>query len=655
MNNQTQTVTTESEIPGMAGNGHIPSEAGGQRLLDLLIASLMIVITSPLLFIHAIHALLTQGHILADAGSRNNAQPARFAGKLPSSGLAALFSVLSGRLTFAAVSNDSPGRKALFTAQQLRQKLGVVYLEDTTNSGDTWDLKSYVSVLSRSVLALFVSPVRNIQANDDFHIFGVRVHNASMNDAVNWMYDGLEKNLRTTVGFVNTDCLNKAFNNDDYHHTLNHLDRVFPDGIGVRMAVQMHGQGVADNVNGTDLFPMLCERLAGTRHSLFLLGAKPGIAEATADNMKLRYPELKIAGTRDGYFTADEEQDVINQINESGANVLLVALGAPRQENWIKQNHKLLEPGLMMGVGGLFDFYSGRISRAPVWVREIGLEWVWRLMQEPRRMWQRYLVGNFTFLYRVWREKTRNGSVLRPSLMTPSKESDLLDYYEGLGTRTSMRIRVLNLKRKLWASGRLLGQLIKRVVDVIVSAVMILLLSPMLLLVMLIIRLESPGPVFYSQTRVGYKGRLFKLWKFRSMYIDADKRRAELEAQNEMQGGVIFKMKRDPRITRTGRIIRKLSIDELPQLWNVFKGDMSLVGPRPALPSEVELYSVEERVRLYAKPGITCIWQVSGRSDIPFPQQVLLDEDYLYSQSVFTDFKLLLKTIPAVISGKGAY
>lgn len=319
------------------------------------------------------------------------------------------------------------------------------------------------------------------------------------------------------------------------------------------------------------------------------------------------------------------------------------------------QNQQALEPGLMMGVGGLFDFYSGRISRAPVWVREIGLEWVWRLMQEPRRMWQRYLVGNFTFLYRVWREKTRNGSVLRPSLMTPSKESDLLDYYEGLGTRKSMRIRVLNLKRKLWASGRLVGQLIKRAVDVIVSAVMILLLSPMLLLVMLIIRLESPGPVFYSQTRVGYKGRLFKLWKFRSMYIDADKRRAELEAQNEMHGGVIFKMKRDPRITRTGRIIRKLSIDELPQLWNVFKGDMSLVGPRPALPSEVELYSVEERVRLYAKPGITCIWQVSGRSDIPFPQQVLLDEDYLYSQSVFTDFKLLLKTIPAVISGKGAY
>jgi lipopolysaccharide/colanic/teichoic acid biosynthesis glycosyltransferase len=155
--------------------------------------------------------------------------------------------------------------------------------------------------------------------------------------------------------------------------------------------------------------------------------------------------------------------------------------------------------------------------------------------------------------------------------------------------------------------------------------------------------------------RVGYRGRPFKLWKFRSMYVDAEARRAELEAANEMQGGILFKMKKDPRITRIGRFIRKASIDEMPQLWNVVRGDMSMVGPRPALASEVELYSIEERVRLMAKPGLTCFWQVSGRSDIPFPKQVLLDEDYLYRQSVFTDLKLMLQTIPAVLRGKGAY
>ena len=182
-----------------------------------------------------------------------------------------------------------------------------------------------------------------------------------------------------------------------------------------------------------------------------------------------------------------------------------------------------------------------------------------------------------------------------------------------------------------------------------------LLLLPLFTLVALAIRLESPGPVFFRQIRVGALGKTFAMWKFRSMYIDAEERKAALEAQNEMQGGVIFKMKHDPRVTRVGRIIRRLSVDELPQLWNVLKGDMSLVGPRPALPLEVGQYSLEERGRLDAKPGITCTWQVSGRSDIPFDEQVLLDIDYIREQSVKNDLKLLVKTVPAVISGRGAY
>ena len=174
-------------------------------------------------------------------------------------------------------------------------------------------------------------------------------------------------------------------------------------------------------------------------------------------------------------------------------------------------------------------------------------------------------------------------------------------------------------------------------------------------LVMVLIYLSSPGPVFYKQTRVGRWGKLFTMWKFRSMYIDADARLKEIMAENEMTGGVIFKMKNDPRIIPVGRFIRKASIDELPQLWNVLKGDMSLVGPRPALPSEVNQYSLQDRQRLEVIPGITCIWQVSGRSDIPFPQQVQLDVQYIQSQSLLLDIKLLLKTIPAVLLSRGAY
>jgi lipopolysaccharide/colanic/teichoic acid biosynthesis glycosyltransferase len=145
------------------------------------------------------------------------------------------------------------------------------------------------------------------------------------------------------------------------------------------------------------------------------------------------------------------------------------------------------------------------------------------------------------------------------------------------------------------------------------------------------------------------------MWKFRSMYIDAEARKARLIAANEMAGGVLFKMKHDPRITRVGRFIRKASIDELPQLWNVLRGDMSLVGPRPALPSEVDEYSLRDRQRLEVIPGITCIWQVSGRSDIPFEEQVQLDIQYIESQSFWQDVMILLKTVPAVLLGRGAY
>jgi lipopolysaccharide/colanic/teichoic acid biosynthesis glycosyltransferase len=145
------------------------------------------------------------------------------------------------------------------------------------------------------------------------------------------------------------------------------------------------------------------------------------------------------------------------------------------------------------------------------------------------------------------------------------------------------------------------------------------------------------------------------MWKFRSMVMNADALKDKLLTQNQMQGGVTFKMKNDPRITRIGKWIRKFSIDEVPQLWNVMSGDMSLVGPRPPVPREVREYSIEDRQRLLAKPGLTCFWQVAGRSEIDFAGQVRLDVEYIRSKSVWLDFMLLLKTIPAVLLGKGAY
>lgn len=197
--------------------------------------------------------------------------------------------------------------------------------------------------------------------------------------------------------------------------------------------------------------------------------------------------------------------------------------------------------------------------------------------------------------------------------------------------------------------------LFKTVVDVTCASLGILVLSPVFLVCAAVIRLESPGPVIFKQKRIGRDGRPFNFYKFRSMYIDAGQRRQELLKANESKDGVIFKMQKDPRVTRFGRFIRKFSIDELPQLFNVVGGDMSLVGPRPPLPSEVAEYTLEDRKRLTVKPGITCIWQVSGRSDIPFRQQVALDKEYIMSRSLWRDLWILLKTVPAVLTGKGAY
>lgn len=195
----------------------------------------------------------------------------------------------------------------------------------------------------------------------------------------------------------------------------------------------------------------------------------------------------------------------------------------------------------------------------------------------------------------------------------------------------------------------------KRLLDRVAAGAGLLVLSPLCAGLAIAIKLESKGPVLFSQTRIGQGGAPFRCWKFRSMYIDAEQRKEELMAQNEMQGGTTFKMKSDPRITRIGRFIRKASIDELPQLWNVFVGDMSLVGPRPPVPAEVSSYTAFEKQRLMVKPGITCIWQVSGRSDIPFAEQVRLDIEYIVKRSLKLDVSLLLRTIPAVMFARGAY
>ncbi len=229
-------------------------------------------------------------------------------------------------------------------------------------------------------------------------------------------------------------------------------------------------------------------------------------------------------------------------------------------------------------------------------------------------------------------------------------------YGKGAGVNTlSYRIRFW---RKKYAWLFVLGSLkiVKRSIDIIVSITMLIILAPLFLVVAMAIRSSDGGPVFFIQTRVGKWGREFLFYKFRSMVIDAEQLKTSImDKSHHGNNSITFKMNKDPRITWIGRIIRKTSIDELPQLWNVLIGDLALVGPRPSLPIEVARYSLADRRRLDVTPGLTSTWAVSGRGDIPFQQQVKLDVQYIKSQSLWMDVKILLKTIPVVLMGKGAY
>ena len=194
----------------------------------------------------------------------------------------------------------------------------------------------------------------------------------------------------------------------------------------------------------------------------------------------------------------------------------------------------------------------------------------------------------------------------------------------------------------------------KRVIDLVGAAVALVVLSPVCLIATILVKTTSKGPVFFAQERSGLNGRTFKLYKFRSMYRDAEARRASLASRNEMSGPV-FKIKDDPRITPVGKWMRRFSVDELPQLWNVLAGDMSLVGPRPPIPDEVKKYERWQRRRLSMKPGITCLWQVSGRNAIDFEDWMRLDLAYIDTWSLRLDVQILLRTVPVVLTARGAH
>jgi len=586
-----------------------------------------------------------------------NASSGRWEWRWPSGYIAmGLWAVAIGEMKWLGPRRGSPAAAlhpaGLFSPEQLQQQMGLDVVADDASFFASATTLQKGSVLLRSLLAQIYGGHPELATANEVRIFGVQFRNTTMARAVAYIADAAqEAGSMRRVFFVNADCLNLAYADRDYHFLLHDADFVLPDGSGVRLGLKWLGTAMQDNLNGTDLFPHLCAEAQRRGQRLYLLGGLPGIAQRTAQNMQELYPGLVIAGARDGYFDDSQTDAVIADINSSGADILLLGMGAPRQERWLSDHASDLSVGVGVGVGGLFDYYSGEIARAPLWLRELGLEWVWRILQQPGEKWRRYVVGNPLFLSRVLRQRFSLGRKSWAALETqPEKLGWISQCTQSRFAEIIGRLSVLT-----WRARLDLATASKRCLDVAVAAVAVVLLSPVLVAFALVIKFSSSGPVTYKQTRIGRRGQPFVMYKFRSMLVDSDARLADLERANESEGGVLFKIARDPRITPIGRWMRRFSIDELPQLFNVLNGTMSLVGPRPALPTEVDEYQSQHLKRLQSKPGLTCWWQVSGRSDLSFSEQIDLDMRYMRDQSIGEDLRLLARTVPAVISGKGAY
>jgi N-acetylglucosaminyldiphosphoundecaprenol N-acetyl-beta-D-mannosaminyltransferase len=247
--------------------------------------------------------------------------------------------------------------------------------------------------------------------SEDINLLGVNFHNLTMKDAISRVTDDIEAGRRKKAYFVNPDCFNKTFNDKKYFEVLQRADYIFPDGIGVLIACKMIRNPLKENVNGTDMLPFICDVSVKKGFSIFLLGGKPGVAAEMKKRLEETYPGVRITGEQNGYFDREKEtSNVIKRINEVNPDILLVAFGAPLQEIWIDEHFDKLSCRIIMGVGGLFDFYSGNIRRAPKWMREVGLEWVFRFMMEPMRMFRRYMIGNPLFIMRVLRWRKREAA-----------------------------------------------------------------------------------------------------------------------------------------------------------------------------------------------------------------------------------------------------
>ncbi|PKH87072.1 glycosyltransferase [Colwellia sp. Bg11-28] len=332
---------------------------------------------------------------------------------------AVLFDIYSGRISFCGIPlthrlspdlqfcviNQIKCRAGLFSLYDLHLRTGLAImskeqlLEQQLN-GNSVDyfvliIKSFMSIV------LYGRAITKLKKAKYLSLFGLNVKNTSMAEAVDWIIQTPAD--KTQIGFfVNVHSINLSISDPTFFKQLSNANALFADGSGMRLAAKKAGFLLNGNNNGTDMLPHLCESCVESNQSLYFFGAKPRVAEQAASALCKQYPGLNIAGTKHGYNEDNNAEQIIESINNSGCDILLVAMGSPVQEQWLLEHRDKLHCKTALAVGGLFDFYSGNISRSPMWLREIGMEWVWRLLQEPRNKFNRYVIGNPLFLYRTF-------------------------------------------------------------------------------------------------------------------------------------------------------------------------------------------------------------------------------------------------------------
>lgn len=414
-----------------------PNYLAGKRAFDVAVATALVALTAPVwLGLGVAWVCGARPFAAAPQLGRNrrafgrhrlrdvfgNGLAARLWRKL--AGLPALWNILRGDLSFVGPRPIAPGELRRVAPQQtlrfrvlpglicvhwLRQRANIDYAHEFDADLEyvrTRCWRKDLGILLRALPALAYGD-RGQKFSDTLTISGVPLVNTTMDDALYRILRLARGVTPTQVCFVNADCVNIAHRNATYRQTLSNCRWNFGDGIGIKLAGRLLGNQLRQNLCGTELFPLLCRSLIGRPEGLFLLGAEPGVTDDVVLWIERNFPGVRVKGHHHGYFTPAEEPLVIDQIRRSGAEILLVAFGAPRQDLWVAEHLQATGAKVAMGVGGLFDVFAGRYPRPPVWVRELCLTWAYRVALEPRRLWRRYLLGNGLFLARVLREAAK--------------------------------------------------------------------------------------------------------------------------------------------------------------------------------------------------------------------------------------------------------